>query len=83
MCADHDTRSNEGYAPEGEVLPGERSVAGQAAAVAADTGRSHNLGVSDGFGGGAAGQRGSATGARHRRGKPTRRRFPPAAVPFT
>jgi hypothetical protein len=50
MCADHDTRCDEGYASGGEVLPGERSVARQAAVVAAGAGRSCvDPGVSDGF----------------------------------
>ena len=50
VCADLDTRSNEGYASGGEVLPGERSVAGRAAGVAADPGRSSACpAVSDGF----------------------------------
>jgi hypothetical protein len=26
MCADHDTRCDEGYASEGEILPGDRPV---------------------------------------------------------
>ena len=50
MCADHDTRCSEGYASGGDVLPGERSVSGQAAGMAADAGRSSlDLAVSDGF----------------------------------
>lgn len=50
VCADLDTRSNEGCASGGEVLPGERLVAGRAAGVAADAGRSSvDPAVSDGF----------------------------------
>ena len=50
MCADHDTRSSEGYASGDEVLPGERSLARQAAGVAVDAGRSSlEPGTRDGF----------------------------------
>lgn len=50
VCAELDTRSDEGYASGGEVLPGGRSVAGRAAGVAADAGRSSaGPAVSDGF----------------------------------
>jgi hypothetical protein len=42
MCADHDTRCDEGYASGGEILPGERPVARQPAGVTADPGRSSN-----------------------------------------
>jgi hypothetical protein len=50
VCADLDTRSDEGYASGGEVLPGERSVARQVAGVAAGAGRSSACPVvSDGF----------------------------------
>jgi hypothetical protein len=44
VCADLDTRSNDGYVSGGEVLPGERSVAGGAAA-----GSSVDPAVSDSF----------------------------------
>jgi hypothetical protein len=50
MCADHDTRCDEGYPSGGEILPGERPVARQPAGVTADPGRSSACpALSDGF----------------------------------
>jgi hypothetical protein len=50
MCADHDTRCDQGYASGGEILPAGRPVARQPAGVTADPGRSSSCPApSDGF----------------------------------